>query len=133
MNVITKNRHHFLFQSIYPRLMKLGKLSGCHQRPDRSFFANGLQFPVCARCTGVLIGYLVTVPAVIMFDVKICHCVVFALIMLTDWLIQRIGVAESTNIRRLVSGIFGGVGIFAAEILIIEIIVEKLIEISFWR
>ena len=37
----------------------------CHQRPDRSFFFDGHQLPVCARCTGVylsgaagLIGWL---------------------------------------------------------------------------
>jgi uncharacterized membrane protein len=25
----------------------------CHQRPDRSFFVDGHQLPVCARCTGL--------------------------------------------------------------------------------
>jgi len=25
----------------------------CHQRPDRSFFWDGHQLPVCARCTGL--------------------------------------------------------------------------------
>ena len=37
--------------------MKLGKSSGCHQRADRSFFWHGYQFPICARCTGVVSGY----------------------------------------------------------------------------
>ena len=28
----------------------------CHQLPDRSFFLNGRQLPVCARCTGLYLG-----------------------------------------------------------------------------
>src|SRR4051812_167741 len=28
----------------------------CHQRPDRSFFWQGHQFPVCARCTGIYLS-----------------------------------------------------------------------------
>ena len=28
----------------------------CHQRPERSFFFDGHQFPVCARCTGLYLS-----------------------------------------------------------------------------
>ena len=28
----------------------------CHQRPDRSFFVDGAQLPVCARCTGLYLS-----------------------------------------------------------------------------
>lgn len=28
----------------------------CHQLPDRSFFVDGQQLPVCARCTGLYLG-----------------------------------------------------------------------------
>ena len=28
----------------------------CHQRPDRSFFIDGHQLPVCARCTGIYLS-----------------------------------------------------------------------------
>ena len=28
----------------------------CHQLPDRSFHISGIQFPVCARCTGLYLG-----------------------------------------------------------------------------
>jgi uncharacterized membrane protein len=30
----------------------------CHQRPERSFFWAGHQFPVCARCTGLYLSAL---------------------------------------------------------------------------
>ncbi len=28
----------------------------CHQRPERSFHAEGVQYPVCARCTGLYVA-----------------------------------------------------------------------------
>jgi uncharacterized membrane protein len=28
----------------------------CHQRPERSFHIDGVQLPVCARCTGLYLG-----------------------------------------------------------------------------
>ena len=36
---------------------------GCHCRADRSFFWRGRQFPLCARCTGELAGFLCAIPA----------------------------------------------------------------------
>jgi len=35
----------------------------CHQRPDRSFHYEGVQLPVCARCTGVYTGAMTGVLA----------------------------------------------------------------------
>ncbi|MEI3349189.1 MAG: DUF2085 domain-containing protein [Dysosmobacter sp.] len=42
--------------SLYQACASVGHTLGCHQRPDRSFFFHGKQFPVCARCTGVFLG-----------------------------------------------------------------------------
>lgn len=108
---------------IYLKLMAEGRKSGCHQRADRSFFINGYQFPVCARCTGVLIGYLITIPIIINYPVKLSQCFVFAFVMLLDWLTQYYRICESTNIRRVISGIFGGFGVFAAEIIFVKHII----------
>ena len=33
----------------------------CHQAPERSFFIAGHQFAVCARCTGLYVGFAVAV------------------------------------------------------------------------
>ena len=32
---------------------------GCHCRDDRSFHYRGKKFPICARCTGELVGILI--------------------------------------------------------------------------
>jgi uncharacterized membrane protein len=35
----------------------------CHQLPDRSFFIDGRQLPICARCTGLYLGGVVGLAA----------------------------------------------------------------------
>ena len=35
----------------------------CHQRPERSFYRDGAQLPVCARCLGLYVGGLAGVLA----------------------------------------------------------------------
>ena len=61
---------------------------GCHCRPDRSFFYKGRQFPICARCTGELVGMLLSPVWLIAFG-------------LPDW-------RQSGNLRRLVTGMLFG-------------------------
>ena len=94
------------------KLMRFGHYCGCHQMPERSFFIGGYQFPLCARCTGMLIGEIITY---LLFALKIIISPIIALVLLgimgLDWSIQFLGVSPSTNLRRLFSGIAGGVGI----------------------
>lgn len=91
--------------------MHIGKYSGCHQMPERSFFINGMQFPLCARCTGILAGYLVGVLLFVLkifVPIEVCLC--FGLVMLGDWYMQYIDVLPSTNIRRFITGTLCGIG-----------------------
>ena len=107
----------------YELLFKIGCRTGCHQRADRSFFFKGYQFPVCARCTGVLIGYCLTIPVYLLWKFYYQQCLIACLIMLLDWMIQYLKIRESTNIRRLVTGVLGGFGVFGFQILLtIELI-----------
>ena len=89
---------------------------GCHQRKDRSFFIRGHQFPLCARCTGVLIGQIATTITLIVgirlaLVIAIPLCISFSLVTFIDWYIQHRWNTESTNARRLFTGIMGGVGL----------------------
>ncbi len=112
---------------LYYRSMRLGCRAGCHQRTDRSFFFKGYQFPVCARCTGVLIGYLVAIPSYIAWGASLRLCIIFAAIMLLDWVLQYGKLLESTNIRRLLTGICGGYGVLSAQLLFVRTIFRLLI------
>lgn len=97
---------------IWYKLMGLGKIIGCHQMPERSFFFKGYQFPVCARCTGVIIGELVAL-ILILCSVKINFIVSISLLipMGIDWGLQYVKILESDNIRRLLTGTIGGFGL----------------------
>ena len=95
---------------LWIRLMKIGAKFGCHQMPERSFIYCGYQFPVCARCTGILVATLL---AYLIYPVKRFSwktCVLMGSTVLVDGLIQYVGIKPSTNRRRFVTGCMGGFG-----------------------
>jgi uncharacterized membrane protein len=98
---------------IWLALMKLGRLSGCHQISSRSFFIGSYQFPVCARCTGLFFGQISGILFFIFFGmiepkILLC-CALFSLLFLgIDGLGQMKGKWVSTNLRRVVSGLLCG-------------------------
>lgn len=82
----------------------------CHRMPERSFFIKGYQLPVCARCTGILIGYILGIIYII-FCNKLGYILELLLMlpMLIDGIGQYRGYFVSTNIRRLITGILAGI------------------------
>jgi uncharacterized membrane protein len=52
------NQHQQFASTIYKTFSFL-----CHQLPDRSFHLAGHQFAVCSRCTGLYVGFALTVLA----------------------------------------------------------------------
>lgn len=113
---------------LWIKLMKLGAKLGCHQKADRSFFIKGCQYPVCARCMGMHIGYVIAVVSAFFFFSPISFCIILCGIMFLDWFIQFAGITESNNIRRLVTGIMGGYGVLTIEIkaiLLLILLAEK--------
>jgi len=97
---------------IWISLMEYGQRIGCHQMPERSFFYKGYQFPVCARCTGVIIGEIITIFFLIFrIELSIIAAVFLLSIMGVDWFIQFINLLQSNNVRRLITGISGGIGL----------------------
>lgn len=85
---------------------------GCHCRTERSFFLNGRQFPICARCTGELVGILIVGITYGMYHPQILYAVIFLIPMILDGGIQLLTTYESTNIRRFLTGLFFGYGFF---------------------
>lgn len=84
----------------------------CHQKPERSFHFKGKQFPLCARCTGMLVGYFAGICIAV-----ITHCqnyLWFLLLLLPaiiDGGIQLIFKIESNNTRRFITGFMAGIGV----------------------
>jgi uncharacterized membrane protein len=98
----------------------------CHQMPERSFHFKGRQFPVCARCTGIFIGYF-TLP---LFHFGIIHPSFLLLILLAtpfllDSITQTMGLRESNNTLRFITGFLFG----AAQVALVVIIGQLLLQI----
>ena len=75
----------------------------CHQRKERSFVIRGRQVPLCARCTGILVG-----PAVFpLFLVRFSWTVLAVLLVafFADSLTQFFGLRSSNNTIRFSTGI----------------------------
>jgi uncharacterized membrane protein len=98
---------------IWVFLMRLGAVSGCHQLHDRSFFFGNYQFPVCARCTGLFIGYITGIifsSFIIKFElIKIFICTFLSVSALgVDGVLQLKKIIVSNNRRRLITGLLCG-------------------------
>lgn len=114
------------FRRLYDFLWCVGQMSGCHQMPQRSFYIGQHQFPVCSRCTGCFIGYALGVVLFCIWQIPLVVCFCLCLVMLIDWLIQFFRIRESTNFRRLVSGLLCGVGYMGIVLTLTTYIVNLL-------
>lgn len=96
------------------------KYWGCHQLPERSFFFKGYQLPICARCLGIILGYILCI-FLLIFNCKLNMYLLFLLILTTliDWSLQFFNILSSNNIRRLVTGILGGIGLMGIYVYIV--------------
>ena len=86
---------------------------GCHCRPERSFFFRGRQFPLCARCTGELLGILAAVGSWWLWRPPVALALVLLVPLVVDGLVQLCTAYESRNYRRLWTGVLFGYGLTA--------------------
>ena len=87
----------------------LPKVFGCHCRKDRSFYYKGRQFPLCARCTGELIGIITSFILFWFWKPSIITSIVMMIPLIVDGFIQLLTKYESTNSKRLITGILFGI------------------------
>ena len=85
----------------------------CHQKAERSFFLNGNQMPFCARCTaiwgGLAIGVGIMVFYALQLNEKFLIIIVCGIVPLAlDGVGQLVGLWESTNSLRFITGIAAG-------------------------
>lgn len=106
-------------------LHKLGNTCGCHQMKERTLSIKGIYFPVCARCTGIILGQIIGIILLLgNVSINIYLGLGFLLLMFLDWLFQFLGIRESTNIRRLLTGTLCGIGEVYIVVYIVLLIVK---------
>ncbi|HEX7591282.1 MAG TPA: DUF2085 domain-containing protein [Candidatus Limnocylindrales bacterium] len=87
-------------------------LSGCHRDRTKSFSWRTRTFFVCARCTGILLGYAAFL---VLFVTGLAQANLALGILLNvpayiDGTVQALGIRQSNNKRRLVTGLLSGTG-----------------------
>ena len=84
---------------------------GCHCRDDRSFYFNNKKFPICARCTGELVGILTGLITYCFWHIKWQIAILILPPMIADGFLQSITSYESNNLKRFVTGFMFGYGL----------------------
>ncbi len=110
---------------IWLKSMDMFQMS-CHQKPERSFYYKSYQYPVCARCTGLYLGYLIGLIIGLLFNPSIIVAIIMIIPCGLDGFIQLKTNYESTNIRRFILGIIAGIGYLIIIVEIIQLIITKI-------
>ena len=112
------------FERWQKRMRFFRKLFHCHQLKERSFSFRGMQLPLCARCTGIFLGFIFIGPILSFFTYGNMYLSLsFLLIMFIDGFIQLKGILPSTNFRRVTTGLLSGYALFS---ILLHIIVKAI-------
>lgn len=109
--------------------------SVCHQIPERSFFIHNIQFPLCARCTGIYTGMFMGFLYILIRkrhkgnkppSIKyVILMIIFLLPMIIDGLTSYLGFRSTNNNIRIITGLMFGVIIPVFIVLISNFDVQK--------
>ena len=107
--------------NFFQKLADITGFSVCHQLPERSMLLGNIYMPVCCRCSGIYIGFFLSIVLLFLMHKKrqsdlprlyiiliSCFFIVFTFI---DGLLSYLGIYETNNIIRLVTGYLSGSGI----------------------
>lgn len=87
------------------------KYWGCHQMPERSYHIGSYQFPVCARCMGIILGYICAIFLIVIgYNICLMTSILICVPMVIDGTVQFLTKYESKNYRRLYTGTCAGLG-----------------------
>ena len=120
----------FKFKKIRLSMIKyFGKAPLCNRIASRGFFIKGFCFPLCCRCSSIIFSMIIFY--FIFINLKINYIIGFilSLIFMTpttiDYMRQFLYKKESNNFRRVITGIFAGIGIALFLCIIRSIYVTK--------
>jgi uncharacterized membrane protein len=107
----------------------------CHQLPERSFFGGGVQVPVCARDTGIYVGFIASILILALLQRTrptrlpglgvsiLLAAMLFSMVL--DGVLSYAGLRETTNAVRLLTGLAAGYSMAA--------VATPLINDELWR
>lgn len=94
------------------------KYWGCHQMPERSYSIHGYQLPVCARCTGIILGEILSATLFLLgVRLSVTAYIALMILLVLDGTVQYATKYCSTNIKRLLSGLLFGYGFIGVILL----------------
>lgn len=103
--------------ALWSILMFLGS-AVCHQLPERSYFLGDLQMPLCARCIGIQLGFLLSslflwtggrrFASALLGKRSMIVLAILFIIGFGDGILSYSGVSQSDNLRRTISGLLIG-------------------------
>lgn len=98
-----------IIQIIFKR-QYLTIIFGCHNKEERStkLFINYLN--LCSRCTGILIGMLLTV-IITIYSFNYYYLMLCVIPLIIDGTLQLYTKYKSNNLKRIITGILFGVGL----------------------
>jgi uncharacterized membrane protein len=101
-----------LYEEILIRLFVdntlLYKIFHCHRLSSRSFFVRNRQFHVCARCTGLIAGYIISPLLLPINEYAARFFLIACTALIADGLTQLLKWRESNNRLRVVTGFVTG-------------------------
>lgn len=102
----------------------------CHQLPERSFFGGGIQVPVCARDTGIYVGFVASMLVIALVQkgrpsgfpsAPVAVLLgAFVLMMAADGVSSYAGLRETSNAVRLATGLLAGYAMGAVAVPLIN-------------
>jgi uncharacterized membrane protein len=112
MNRTVKSRLKSFYEEILIKVFVdntlLYRFFHCHRLSARSFFVRNRQFHVCARCTGLITGYMVSPLLLIVSQFASRLFVVACALLVLDGVTQLMKWRESNNQLRVATGFITG-------------------------
>jgi len=109
---------------IYDFLTKICSNIGfsvCHQIPERTIFFGNIAMPLCSRCTGIYIGFTISILLMLILFRKresgfpptyiIILSFIFIIPTVSDGLLSYLSIYNTNNIIRITTGYLFGMGI----------------------
>lgn len=98
-----------MIREIIKRLLLLGKIPLCNGIADRAPQILGICFPLCYRCTFVIISFFITLFLIYKKEISIKYIWLLLLPLIIDGCLQTFLMIESHNIRRSITGMLFGI------------------------